>query len=526
MKKIFLFLVVTFVLFASISNVLADGMLHIYDRDMWNLFTEDQQFCAINYNEGIQNMILSVNSGELTGQKAVWIFPVPAKPEEVKINIIEGFPQLAGYDIEEEIGDSLSIMFTFMRVSQIYTLPLLITRGLIMGGAGAALKGTEGMTIYQTVEKNGVTTELVSAKDTSSLTNYLSEKGLVLSENAQSILQEYIGKEYSFVVYWISDIEKYKELGGHSNSMGVFISFQTDKIYYPLKPTSIYGSRVIPAVIYVLDYVEPELYEGIKANAEVNYYKETYLTIPKGLIDFFTGYKTEPMKTYNPDIKEYDYKEGILKINEDVKYTKIKINSISEDLTEDLWIKASPPANIKLIDFIGTQGTWFFFVLFFIISSLSSLIAGLVIFRGKNSVSKPMLALLGLANILSLIGFSIFAYLKTGDKSNMKQKQSKKNSHPIKKIIITILIISGIICFIFLALITIPSLRYFSIFSVIYSLFFLIFLFPFICLLVAPFVYGFYENRKALKFILLFSAIFIVLTIIFEKILILLLNSL
>jgi hypothetical protein len=33
------------------------GIKAIYDRDMWSLFNEEQQFCAINYKDGFQKSI-------------------------------------------------------------------------------------------------------------------------------------------------------------------------------------------------------------------------------------------------------------------------------------------------------------------------------------------------------------------------------------------------------------------------------------------------------------------------------------
>ena len=73
------------------QQVLADGMfLSDKDLDNWVLQTEDQQLCAINYENGIQNTILAVDINEMQGERAVWIFPVPSKPDEINIDIIRG----------------------------------------------------------------------------------------------------------------------------------------------------------------------------------------------------------------------------------------------------------------------------------------------------------------------------------------------------------------------------------------------------------------------------------------------------
>jgi len=212
MKKIFSFITIVLLFPSFIPTASADGFIHVYDRDMWRLFNEEQQFCAINYQDGLQHMILTVDTGEeLTGDKAVWIFPGPAKPDKTVINIVKGFPRLTGYDIEERVDDSISVVFMAMRATQIYTFPLLMytMKRFVEVGEGI------GVTVHESIEKMGIATELVSAEDGSSLANYITSKGLTLPETSKSVLDEYIGEEYSFVISWISDIEQFKkEQGG------------------------------------------------------------------------------------------------------------------------------------------------------------------------------------------------------------------------------------------------------------------------------------------------------------------------
>ena len=98
-------------------------MIIIDDRDMWQLHEERQQLCAINYENGYQNMILSVDVDELHGEQAVWIFPVPAKPEETVIDIMKGFPSFHGYDIKQRVDREIRDVFSALRLTQIYTFP-------------------------------------------------------------------------------------------------------------------------------------------------------------------------------------------------------------------------------------------------------------------------------------------------------------------------------------------------------------------------------------------------------------------
>lgn len=510
MKKIFSFFAIVLLFSLFIPAASADGFIHIYDGDMWSLFNEEQQFCAINYKDGFQNMILTVDTGqELTGEKAVWIFPVPAKPDKTVINIVKGFPQLLGYDVQDEADESISNVFIAVRATQVYTFPfLLFGRMGMFGKAGEGL----GVTVYESIEKMGLTTELVSAVDGSSLTNYVTSKGLNLPESSKSMLDEYTGQEYSFVISWISDIEKFKQEQGKierghrrmwmGNAIGVFITFPIDKIYYPLKPTSVYGSKRVPAVIYILDYVVPELYDGIKTDTEINYFFENRLNAPEELRDFFAGYEKEPSTYYSRE----GQKQGFT--IKDVKYTKIKVNPPSKYLTQDLWMEVSTPIKVKAADFANRFRLLYGLIFFILCSCLASLFSGMIIFRDRT-ISKMKFAFFGLWNFLTLIGFLMAAYISKIDLRFTQSQEIQKGDASFGKIITRTLLIALVIPILFLFLFT-GSLRYWDFEMLILMLI----MYAIITAFLSPFVWGYYKNRKVMKFILLFTIFFIVLTII------------
>jgi len=380
--------------FVFVQFAFADGGIVIYDPDMWRWQLQDmnQQLCTINYENGFENMLLSVDVTDLHGEKAVWIFPVPAKPDKTVIDIIKGFPRLRGYDVEKKVDETISTSFSMMRFSQLYTLPI---EGIFLVSLGGARSKAifEEISVYEHIEKMGLTTELITTEDENAFNNYLMNKGLNLPSDLKSILEDYIGENYSFVVSWISDIEKFKEeselrdrYGNTINTIGVSISFPTNKIYFPLKPTSVYGSQEIPILIYVTGHVIPELYSEIKKSSQVNYFVQGYYNVPNELQSFFNG-KTS--------IK-------------DLKYTKIKLNSPSKYLTNDLWIKNSAPINVTLADFANKSILGLGLIFFVLSSCLASMFGGIVAF-GKDEISKKKLALFGLWNFLTLIGFWIAA---------------------------------------------------------------------------------------------------------------------
>jgi len=527
MKKILSLFIIILCFSLLIPAASADGFIHIYDEDMWGLFDEEQQFCAINYKNGLQNMILTVSTGQkLTGEKAVWIFPIPAKPDKTSINIIKGFPELLGYNTEERTEQSVSEVFMIIRLSQIYTFPFALTMMMTKGTSefgeyfGRNYDGlTKGTVVYESIEKMGLTTELVSATNGSSLANYVASKGLNLPESSKSILDEYVNQEYSFVISWISDIEKFKQEqgelmgryypGGRTGSLiGVFITFPTERLYYPLKPTSVYGDKRVPAVIYVLDYVEPELYKGIKADTKIDYFFENRLVAPEELGDFFAGYEKETSDYYAMEGR----KQGFVVTN--VKYTKIKVNASSKDLTRDLWMDVSTPIKVKVADFINRSGLVYGLIFFILCSCLASLFSGMIIFRYRR-ISKIRFLFFGLWNFLTLLGFSIASFIKIDAKPN-ESKKIKNDNSSFKKIIIKTLLISLVIPILFLILFT-GMLRhwYFEILIPLFIIYIVTSLF------VAPFVWGYYKNKKIMKFIILFTVLFMILTIISQTFLVL-----
>ncbi|MCX7749560.1 MAG: hypothetical protein N2645_22095 [Clostridia bacterium] len=400
----------------------ADGMLHKYDRDQnWRLVNEGIQVCAIDYHEGIQNMLLTVSFAdeEISGQKAVWLFPVPSGPKSIQLDVQKGFPTFRGVDIENLAEENIQSMFSLMRSSQLY--PVV---GSLFSGTMSAPRSKERPIIHQSMEKMGIKTELVTASDLKIFEGYLVEKGLKLRDNAQSVLKDYMDKDYSFVVTWISDLEKYmeemqniNERNLNSNIIGVNVKFPTEKIYYPLKPTSVYGELEVPTTIYVLGHVTPQLYDAIKSQSRVNYYRNRFYedTFKQNQIDFF--------------------KDRTLDKN--FPYTKIEINSPSNSFKDDLWIKPEAPFKIILAEhFNGSLKYILGVVIFLLCSVITSLLTGFIVF-GKKTPSKLLIPI-GVFNIFTILGVWISAYFllkkynTSIDSPNQEQVSYKPVPHIIK----------------------------------------------------------------------------------------------
>lgn len=445
------------VLLLIVQVVSADGggWWWSYGKDEFSPLSQSKQICSIDYKDGTESMLISIRA-KLEGEKVVWIFPVSVTPEKTEIDIVKEFPEYGGYDVKSKAGYTIHEANFPMIISQVWSSPFIIFWQMGIFSAGRGGIGTEkdlGVKIHEHIEKMGLTTELVTSENEEELNNYLQDKGLNLPEESLSVIKEYIGMEYSFVVSWVSDVERYKkEIKG--DILAVKIKFPTKRIYYPLRLTSIYGEKRIPIVIYVNGYVSPEFYENIKDTSKVNYYAND-----KGL-----------------------------------KYTKININTRSKSFTEDLWIDNKAPVDILIADFITTNSILSMIVLFALYSCLASIISGLIVFRRDVVVEK--LALLGLTNFLTVIGFAIAVML------SIKTKDEDKEF--VKKFLM-ILIATLLFPFLIIPLaIFIPILGILALFAFIFG-------YPLLCLGIAILMINKFKKKGV--YVVLFSILFLIITI-------------
>lgn len=377
-------------------RVFADGGVIIRDADMWQMLPEKEQYCAISYRNRVENMILSVGTAkELHADAALWVFPIPSLPQDASVDIGRGFPEFEGESLSSVAGEQISNAFTMMRATQLWTFPEFGVLGRKVRNIFVAVPG---VVVHQSVQKMGLTAELLTAKDSRSLTGYLQRRGVRLPPNFDAILRDYIGKHYSFVMGWISDIAKYvasqrQELqSGTADSLGLNlgldraqsvlslrIRFKADRIYYPLKPTSVYGDLEIPAVIYVTGHVQPEFPPGMEAEREVEYFERQWFVPEEQFRDFFGAAES-------PDFN---------------KYTKVKISGPSRKFKEDLWMSTFS-LKAQYLKFLCVA-RWPYVPLHALCSCLASLLAGMGVFR-KYRPSPLKLFVFGLFNFLTLIG--------------------------------------------------------------------------------------------------------------------------
>lgn len=450
--------------------VFADGGMIHFDpySDRWDFSDETNQQAFINYEQGVEKMILSVGVGDPKEGKTMWIFPVPADPNKVAVDIVTKLPSLRGEEISEKAQSNLDDAKDWLQATQIYTIPFVFLRKSMLGASSmpqssgfsnslgdgslkSALK--PDVVVYEHLEKEGITSEIVTARTAQGFNEYFSKKGLQIESSSIPVLQNYIGKDYSFVVSWIegsspvsddpaSEISGIPIPGGYSkikpdvNQKGVFVSFPTEKIYFPLMPTSVYGSKIVPAEIRVLGHVTPDVFADIKSFTKTEYYWDESVQFDKELKAFYNGQ------------------------SQNIKYTKVDINAPSKFFTEDLWVKNSAPLATFYQSFIATQ-KWFDIIFVIVLcSGLTGLFTGWLLFREwRNWEGMKKFGLVGFANCMTILGL-IAAILPTKtikdseDATSLVQTIREKGYYWKRRILLGVMIVD--IPFLFISVFTLP----------------------------------------------------------------------
>lgn len=397
-----------------LKTVFADGvMIRIpHDDTSWNYSDETNQEVFINYEAGLQKMVIAVEGQTNNNERIFWIFPVPADPEKVTIDIVKKLPDFEGSRIKEKAAYNLKAARKFLSNTQIYPV-LNPLSSLITGVADfQSSKTPGGVSVYDHLEKEGLTTEIITAKNSSGLYDYLSNKGLDINENSLTSFDYYMGRDYSFIVSWVtqptnnwgikhftSAIDSSKEptnINRVSIQKGLYITFPVKKIYFPLMPTSIYGSKIIPVTLRVLGLVSPEIFNDIKNYTTVEYFTDGNISNVSYLKGFFNKVKMGP-----------------------IRYTKIVIEAPSKLLTEDLWIKSKPPIGIWLISFIADHIFLSKVIYLAVCSFITGIVAGFITLKPlRKKIFK--LGIVGLSNCFSILGLIVAThYLKVSNYSNL-----------------------------------------------------------------------------------------------------------
>lgn len=353
------------------------------DPDMreFGLSDQKEQMGVISHENGKQKMVIGVSPEQATGE-SFWILPIPSEPEKSKVDISKSFPTVQeGSTVEMKVGERINNIFFLGSIYHFATAPGVHLVGGIFGTIGGVAGKPGRVEVHQHVEEAGLTTELITAKEASDLNNYLDKKQVNLPDESMQEIQEYIGKDYSFAVTWVSNSSKLEQAGYEAPDyphhpgtpkLSLYTEFPTEKIYYPLKLTSVYGEEEIPITIYVMGFYEPELYPEIKKDTRTNHYVGASLEGGEDLIE------------------EKDH------------YTKVKINTKSSNFKKDLRMHKTSKPKIAL----GISQGWLIIIMLIMI--FSSYLTSKIYFRKLNRKNRVFMSFLGITNLFSIIAYYIF----------------------------------------------------------------------------------------------------------------------
>ncbi len=474
-KLLLVFSCLTLPFLANIS--VGDGCVFIPTVEQWISSYEEKQIGVINYQNGMENLtlVIDIKNSSLQTDQAFWIFPIASDPEDAHVSIVRNIPfyYYGISDIRESAERALGNAFLVTTLSQPYIIALPAFFFFYMSyGIGAA--SDQDLIVHEHIEQFGLTSELISANTSEAIELYLQEKNITLTDNAINIIDEYIGKEYSFVTSWISDLETFKEEANANLDnywyyydepfyiLGVSVTFPTNEIYYPLKLTALYDKKIIPVLIQINGYVTPK---NTFDNMNIKYLSD--------------GGK---------------------------EYTQMEIRVPSEDFTEDLWIIDEEPASIQTAKFILSNLLIMSILIFILCSMLASILSAAITFF-KNKPLFGKFALLGFGNFLSIFSVFILSFVFKIDKKFLKipiekNKVTSKNFELGFRI--TFLVI-GLICLaLFLSIFITYGIGLFimSIFAIVIG--------------ILMFVYGGFKNPRVTLFTGLFSLFFFIFIILFN----------
>ena len=391
-KVISILIVLVYISLPFLAPVTADGGI-FGKRDTIFYVEENTQYAVIHHLAGNQKMIVSVNFDWEDSNKTAWIFPISSDPENVDIDVTDGVPIFWGNDVikeaKEDLRDALNLFLGSYLISVAIPVPFALTYSSISGMKGGLGASTGNVDVHKHLEKYGLTVEVISATEGIGIYRYMTNRGLDISEGIVSQLDQYVEKDFSFVVTWISSENL------TAREPGIIMEFPTQKIFYPMILTSIYGNHVIPIELMIVGHVSPIIYDEIEPYCSVSYWK--------GSVSTNYGYSS--YQKISPTLKNLT--KGI-KDNWEGKFTRLEINAPSSFFKEDLWFENEVPGNVEYamtIHNIFGEKTRFptFLLLFLIFSLLIALILGSIVF-GRKKDSIPYYLLMGLGNLIGIIG--------------------------------------------------------------------------------------------------------------------------
>lgn len=401
LKMIFIFVIIFQQL---VSVVYADGMAYRENDLRWYIIaTQEMQKAAIAHKNGREKLIITINLKLEDKERGLWIFPVPGKHEDVKIDILDQFPVLEGKRIYLTGYNRLEKFFIAMGNTQIIPIfiwPFYGTRGK-----------HEDYAIVESVEKMGITSETVSINSLEGLRSYLQKHKIKMDSDELKSFSPYLKDNYTLVVTWISSkkalLKEFPTYLDNKSSTDrhpcVYVEFPSEKPFYPMRLTSGYGENKMRIYLTVLGYVKPIVNESLSNNIS---------------FDHFFG------KSGSSNDSSFWGNESN---GEDVlTYTKVLIKAPAIEFQQDILFDYEKPISVSYAQSLNylfySDNSWFYFMRWLIgvllFSYISAGFAGLILFGKWNNFAK-----IGLWNALTVYAFYLASrYVFKKEPESIKNK--------------------------------------------------------------------------------------------------------
>ena len=441
-------LILLVVLPLLIPAVTGDGFI----IDPWGMpFEEGAQTAFVLCNAGLESLVIHVSSDSPEG--SYWLVPVWSAPENVVVSHVSSLT-LDGYDRGIDAWAAVKSRSALWLVgvslaSQLYpalspfSLPLLYRLGIssppiyvpLIGTVDWATRNEGGVTVHEVVESYGLTSYIVTATDADSLCQFLRDIGVKVSDEVKTVLEGYLSGQSSMAMapsFVVSRVSRWS-IGGDEHpwntsspiadanisrilyvrpqGLGIVIMFPSDAPFYPLIPTSIYGSKIVPLRLYVSGLWDIQgLPKTLSAFTKVEHFVDSHISI----------------STY-PEVRPASGTE----LSE---YTLVSMDAPSKYLTSDL--RFQPVGLVQVaVSFSWAVGIMAFLICSIVASGIASLLLGS---REKRDVAKW--SVLGLSNSLTLVGYYWAASKSSGKE---RHETSSKKVLAVTILLVLLLLLAG-----------------------------------------------------------------------------------
>ena len=360
--------------------------------------TQNEQMAAIAHRDGIESMVIAISADLAQEDKALWMFPVPGTPDQVKLDVVDVFPLFEGYDPRQTARLQIRSLGRALTATQIY--PALFRLGTVTQGRAYPLNAG-GVFVHEVAEKWGIHAETVKAASEQELARYIEKQGVGMPRGELAAFEDYLGEDYVLVLVWIASWEEaLQEFPRFWTPQAwdadrwpcVHVQFPTERPFYPLRPTASYGDAYLKITLFLEGYFEVANAEQLGYLMLVNHFRH------KGWLPGVPdGFRPRTGHGYIP-------------------YTRVWIGETAGAFTEDLWFTPVRPPGMRygavadaILSREHTPWSWFYPWALCLagLSYVSAGLASLVVYR-----SWRRRALIGFWNMLTIVGLGIAVFTR------------------------------------------------------------------------------------------------------------------